>query len=113
MTPTSPSPHTLSRTQVACACLAASAFMLAALLLASLAGRFAPLTAPAEASMVQTADDYVLLTAQTRNGEESLFVLDNRERKLLIYRTDVSRGRMAPYVIEDIDSIFSRRPQRR
>lgn len=113
MTPDTHSPAGLTRMQLACVCLAASAFMLAALLLASLAGRFAPLTADARASMVQTADDYVLLTAQTRNNEESLFVLDNRGRKLIVYRTDVSRDRLVPYVIEDIDTIFNRQPQRR
>lgn len=113
MTTTNSTSTHLSRVQLAGCCLAASAFVLAAMLIASLAGRFAPLTQHARADMVQTADDYVLLTALTRSNEESLFVIDNRQQKILVYRTDVSRERMTPYIIEDIDTIFSRRPSGR
>lgn len=106
-------PGTLARTQLACCVLGASAFVLAALLLATLAGRFAPLTQNAHASMVQTADDYVLMTAVTRNDDESLFVLDNRMRKLIVYRTDVNRNRTTPIIIQDLDDIFRQVPARR
>jgi hypothetical protein len=109
----SPALGGLSRVQLACCVLAASAFVLSALLIASVAGRFAPLTQAAQADMVQTADDYVLMTALTRSNEESLFIIDNRQQKIMVYRTDVSRERLAPYIIEDIDAIFSSRPASR
>jgi hypothetical protein len=110
MTADTSTSHRLSRVQLACCCLAASAFVLTAMLTASLAGRFAPLTADARADMVQMADDYVLMTALTRSNEESLFIIDNRQQKLMVYRTDASRQRMTPFIIEDIDAIFARRP---
>lgn len=75
--------------QIACYSLVASAFLLAGLLVFSLGGQ---LENEANANLVISRDTFTLMTAQTRQGEEALFVLDNKSARLLIYRLEM-RGR--------------------
>jgi hypothetical protein len=74
----------MSRVQVACFCLIASAFMLAGMLAMQLR------QTQAQGSMVIDREDFALLTTQTRPDEEGLFVLDNGTGSLLIYRMDLA-----------------------
>ncbi|MCC7408901.1 MAG: hypothetical protein IT442_12570 [Phycisphaeraceae bacterium] len=100
-----------TRITLACYGLLASALLLAGLLIAQLQRHQPDLLPAAQANMLLTADQYSFLTARTRNNEDGLFVIDNRERKLLIYRIDTSRKRMEPLQIVDIDQIFRQMQQ--
>ena len=75
----------MNRIQIAGYSLIASAFFLGGLLLFTVAGRG---VAPAQADMVIARDNFTLMTAQTRNGVESLFVLENNSGRLLVYNID-------------------------
>jgi len=70
----------MSRIQVACYSLIASAFILAGLLVTQIESN------PARGEMVISEEDFALMTARTRPGEEALFVLDNTVGRVLIYR---------------------------
>ncbi|MCC7147011.1 MAG: hypothetical protein IT443_11250 [Phycisphaeraceae bacterium] len=99
----------MSRTTLACCCLIASAFVLAAMLLTNLHGRFSPWTSAARASMVASGDNYNFLSAMTRTDEDSLFVIDSREQRLIIYGISTKRDRIEPLLIRDLASIFQQR----
>ena len=75
----------MNRIETACFGLIASAFILAGLLIVQLSAT--PNTA--EAAMVNTRDNFTLLTAKTKNGEESLFIINNITSRLLIYSPDL------------------------
>jgi len=78
----------MDRTKLACFGLLASAFVLAALLIVRL-----PAVLPAaQAHMVDDKDRFSIMTAQTRANQESLFVIDQLNEKLLVYDLDVARG---------------------
>ena len=74
----------MTRIELACFGLIASAFVLAAVLVTNLGANH---TNRAQADMVVRADGVTLMTARTRRGEEGLFLLDNATQRLLIYRT--------------------------
>lgn len=80
----------MNRIETACFGLIASAFILAGLLVVQLAST--PNTA--EAAMVITRDNFTLLTAKTKNGEESLFIINNITNRLLIYSLNLPQERM-------------------
>lgn len=105
--------NSTTRITLACYGLLASALVLAGLLIVQLQRRQPELLPAAQANMLLTADQFSFLTARTRNNEDGLFVIDNRERKLLIYRVDTSRRRMEPLQIVDIDQIFRQIRQER
>jgi len=75
--------------------LAASAFVLAGLLLMAihLRGGF---DRSADASLVVTSDTITLMTAKTRPKEEAVFVLDSVNEALLIYTLSLrgNQGRL-------------------
>jgi len=81
----------MTRIQLACCSLLASAFVLAALLVVRIDDRF---TTPAFGEEVITRDNFTLLTGRTEADEESLFIIDNTTQRLLIYRADVARKRI-------------------
>lgn len=93
----------MNRIQLACYSLIASAFLLAGLLVAQLGN---PLGAPAHAEMVLARDNFVLMTALTRSGEEALFVLDNNTGRLVIYRLDISKRELELAGGVDLPAIF-------
>jgi len=95
----------MNRIQTACYCLIASAVVFSGLLIAQLASRAEPNAA--EASMVIARENFTLLTAETRDGEESLFVLDNTTGTLLVYRIEVGRKQMVLADGLKLDQIFS------
>ena len=81
----------MNRTQVACYSLLASAMLLAGLLVTQLGDR---MSNTAHGDMVNSQQNVTVMTAATRNAEESLFVLDNSSGALLIYTPDIQRERM-------------------
>ncbi len=79
----------MTRTQLACFFLIASAFVLAAMLATKLTA-YEP---TARAGMVLPGSEYVFMTARTETGEDSLFVIDKRNHLLLVYNTRIrTRG---------------------
>lgn len=93
------------QTKLACYGLIASAFVLAGLALANLDGRF---ESEAQADMVIARDNFTLMTAPTRPGEEALFVLDNSSGRLLVYQLNVPRKQIDRVAGVDIGEIFAR-----
>ncbi|MEM9883639.1 MAG: hypothetical protein AAF800_12055 [Planctomycetota bacterium] len=92
-------------TPIACYALTASALVLSGMLLVTLAQRTGP--AEADAAMVIARQNFTLMTAATRSGEESLFVLDNTTGTLLVYRLDISREQLVPGGGIRLDEVFS------
>ena len=78
----------MTRINVACFCLLASAFALGGVLLVNLSTDLEP---TAHADMVVTRDNFTFMTALTADGAESIFLLDNLNEKLLIYDPDLGR----------------------
>ena len=93
----------MTRTQLACCVLIASAFFLGGLLVKSLQDRW---LAPAHAEMVVGTDSVTMMTAHTRPDEEALFTLDGFNEKLLIYRLDVGKRRLELAHSVDLPSLF-------
>ncbi|MEZ6193089.1 MAG: hypothetical protein R3C45_17595 [Phycisphaerales bacterium] len=92
----------MNRIETACFGLIASAFILAGLLIVQLAST--PNTA--EASLVITRDNFTLLTARTKNGEESLFIINNVTSRLLIYSLDLPGKSMELVGGADLKNLF-------
>ena len=95
----------MNRIQTACYCLIASGVVLAGLLAVQVAQRTGPNEAHAE--MVIARDQFTIMTAQTRDGEEGLFVLDNNTGSLLVYRLNISDRTLEPAGGVRIDQIFN------
>ncbi|MEX0775737.1 MAG: hypothetical protein WD042_08505 [Phycisphaeraceae bacterium] len=96
----------MTRIQLACYALLASAAVLAGLLLVQINSH----VPAAEAAMVIARDNYSLMTASTRQGEEALFIVVGD--KLLIYTTDLrgARGRLNLSRAADLGQIFAALP---
>lgn len=94
----------MTRIQVACCALLASAFVLAGLLAVSLSGRT---ESTAQAGLVLNKDSFTLLTAHTRPDEEALFVIDSLNEKLLVYRVDIARNRIELSSVTDLRQMFA------
>ncbi len=60
----------------------------------------------AQAEMVIATDALTLMTAQTRNGEESFFVLDNATASLIVYRLDIGSDTLEPAAGLRLNEIF-------
>jgi hypothetical protein len=93
----------MTRIETACFGLIASAFILAGMLIVQVSAM--PNTA--EASMVITRDNFTLLTAKTRNKEESLFIINNATSRLLIYTLDLPGNRIELSGGADLTDIFN------
>lgn len=83
----------MTRTETACWSLLASAFILAGLLLVTVAqrGGFAQ---RAEADMVLGRGALTVMTAQTKDDEEAVFVIDNFSQQLLVFKLDLGKRRL-------------------
>ncbi|MEM8783382.1 MAG: hypothetical protein AAGE65_11080 [Planctomycetota bacterium] len=93
----------MNRIHTACWCLIASAVVLSGMLITRLSDS---VVNEAEATLVIARDNFSLLTAQTRPGEEALFILDNRIGALLIYNLNVGRERLEFTSILDLNRLF-------
>jgi hypothetical protein len=80
----------MTRIQLACYSLVASAFLLAGMLVVQLD------TPQAKAEMVISEESFAMMTATTRPQGEGLFVLDNNTGRLLIYRYNVAQDAVQP-----------------
>jgi len=94
----------MNRIETACYGLIASAFVLAGLLIAQVSTM--PNTAQAE--MVITRDNFTVLTAKTRDGEESLFLINNATNRLLIYTLDLPGNQLELTGGADLAEVFNR-----
>ena len=92
----------MTRIETACYALIASAFILTGLLIVQVSH----MSNTAEANMVVTRDNFTLLTARTRSGDESLFIINNNTSKLMIYNLDVARKNMELASVTDLSRIF-------
>jgi len=82
----------MTRTDMACYGLLASAFVLTALVVVQLQNK--TVLPEAEASVALTSGPITALTTRTRDNEEALFLLHNNAQRLLIYRTDLGKNRV-------------------
>ena len=73
----------MSRSDLAGHLLAATAFVLAGLLVTRVGG----LAAPARGDLLESTPRVTLMTAQTADDEQALFVLDHHRGALLVYKT--------------------------
>lgn len=97
----------MTRIQLACFSLIASAFLLAGLLIVQLGERYdAGLARPAYGGQVIARDNFTLLTARTRDDEEALFVLENSSASLLIYRLDAADNELRLAARQDMNRVF-------
>ncbi|QDU34882.1 hypothetical protein KS4_29580 [Poriferisphaera corsica] len=102
----------MNRTQLACYTLLASTFILTAILVVVLTNSSA-FQNTAEADVSITKRNVTYLTAQIRNGEDGLFVLDGPTGKLAIYRTDSQRKNIELLHREDVNELFAQAMQGR
>ncbi len=93
----------MSRIQLACYFLIASAFVLTGLLIVNLPDPLAP---KAHAGLVLGKETLTLMTAKTRSDEEALFVLDGLAGKLLIYRLNLGQKQLELSGSADLTQIF-------
>ena len=80
----------MTRTQLACYALIASACITGALLISQLPG----INQEARAELLLNKDTLTMMTAQVRQGEDALFVIDSVNEKLLIYTTDIGQKKL-------------------
>ena len=95
----------MNRTHTTCCALIASALVLAGLLAVCVGQRTTANEAHAE--MVIAGEALTMMTAQTRNGEESFFVLDNSTASLIVYRLDITSDALEPAAGINLDDIFN------
>jgi len=88
----------MKRTQLACYFLLASAFVLGGLML----NRSRPLVSEAEAGLVLSQSGFTIMTAQTGDGEEAIFVIDDNSQTLLVYFVDVGKERIELSTTQDL-----------
>lgn len=93
----------MTRIQLACCFLLASAFLLGGILLVMLDAKF---TSTAYATQTVSTGDFSILTAQTQNNEESLFIIDNVTARLMIVETDINKKRLRVAAVRDLDQLF-------
>ncbi len=95
----------MNRIQVACFSLIASAFILTGLLITQLGSHGLESTANAE--MVLAQRNFTIMTAETRQDEEALFIMDNSSGSLLIYTLDLTQGRLELNRAIDMNRVFA------
>lgn len=104
----------MNRTQTACFALLASAFVLSAILVVQLDQKAAPNAAQADGQNV-TQTGFQMMTAVTRNDDESLFILDSNNGKLVVYSTNIGNKQMKPIATMKMSDVFGggggRRPR--
>ncbi|MEX2670480.1 MAG: hypothetical protein WD294_00080 [Phycisphaeraceae bacterium] len=94
----------MSRTQTACLCLIASAFVLGGLVFAQLSDR----QSQAHAEMVVSKGNVLQLTTQFQADTELLYMIDERRDLLLAYSVDVNRGNVELLGRLNLARVFNR-----
>jgi len=95
----------MNRIQTACFMLLASAFVLSAILVVRLDKVDTQNPAQADQVIAQP-DSFSLMTARTRGDDESLFVLDSRGGKLVIYTPNVGRQQLVVTRAFNLSELF-------
>ena len=93
----------MSRIQVACYCLIASAFLLGGMLVTQLGSRA---ESTADAQMVLAQQNFTLMTAEARENDEALYVLDNTTGQLLVYRMNLGQQRLELGATISMNNLF-------
>lgn len=93
----------MTRIETACYALIGSAFVLAGMLVYSLGAH----QNEAQAELLIARDNFYIMTTQTGNSEEGLFVLDNGSGRLYVYLADIAGNRLELVGGEDLRRIFS------
>ncbi len=93
----------MTRTQLACYALTASAFILAALIVVQVVPR---LESPALGQYVLTEDNITLLTTQGIGGNDYIYMLDKRNERLVAY-TQRANGEIERIGLVDLREQFS------
>ena len=102
----------MNRTQTACFCLLASAFILAAILVVRVDQQAASNAAYADQVIAMPA--FTMMTARTRGdpqddgGEESLFILDNNAGVLVVYTPNIGNKQLTPIAGIKMTEIFGK-----
>mgnify|MGYP006969403377 FL=1 len=96
--------------RLTCLALTASALLLGLVVLVQLGDKQVELTRTAHAEMVINLQRFTVMTAQSRPGEEALFVLDNNTENLLIYQTDLPNNQIRLARKENLAAAFGGRP---
>jgi hypothetical protein len=94
----------MNRIQLACTGLIVSSLILTGLLLVQL-DRKLPAN-QAQADQVIAQQNFTLMTADTREDEQSLFILDNNSATLLIYGVDMGQKRLEPLGGIRLEQVF-------
>lgn len=97
----------MTRIQTACYCLLASAFVLTGVLIVRVDSTSDANTAQADQVIAQPL--FSMMTAKTRGDEESLFVLDNRQGALVVYKPNIGREQLEVVTVLSMDDIFGNR----
>lgn len=94
----------MNRIQYACFALIASAFVLAGMLVSQMGSR---LVQPAYAGEAILRDNLSTVTAQAREGEDALFVLDSISERLMIYRLEAGKKRLELAASVNLAELFA------
>jgi hypothetical protein len=94
----------MNRIQLACTGLIVSSLILTGLLLVQL-DRKLPAN-QAQADQVIAQQNFTLMTADTREDEQSLCILDNNSATLLIYGVDMGQKRLEPLGGIRLEQVF-------
>ncbi len=98
----------MNRTQTACFALLASAFVLAAILVVQIDRKAEANAAHADGqNVLQTT--FQMMTATTRNDDESLFILDNTKGVMVVYSANIGRKQLTPVTAIRMEEIFGGR----
>lgn len=99
----------MNNTQTACIALLASAFLLAGILVVRIDQKSDENAAMATGQVI-SQPGFTLMTAQTRgapgNEEDSLFILDNTNRVLLVYTPNIARKQLEPTIARKVPDLF-------
>lgn len=99
----------MNTTQTACFALLASAFLLAGVLIVRIDQKAADNAAEASGQVI-TQPSFTLMTARTRGNvgdeEESLFILDNNNDRLMVYAPNIARKQLEPVVSLRVSAMF-------
>ena len=103
----------MTRYSLACCLFAGTAFLLAAMLIVNVSqsSNVPSFIDSADAGLVSSASDMIVLTAQSDSGVDSLFILDSQAEHLLIYKLDNRRKLRLAVGPVDIARLFSQGQQ--
>lgn len=97
----------MNKIHYACFALIASAFVLSGMIVMQLSGR---VVGEAYAGEAILRDNLTAVTAQSRDGEDALFVVDSISERLMVYRLEAARRRMELVAQANLADVFAQVP---